>query len=392
MEQLLIKAKALYTGAGWTDQLPAAVLIKNARIQAVGQTALNEAPAGAPVLDCPGLTLMPGMIDCHNHLSLDPNLPDYLLRMQDPVPELTLRAVRTMRMDLMSGVTTSRCLGDKEYLDIHCKKAQAQGLLTGPRLRVATRGIRAPHGHGFVGYPFGGLENIRTAVRENLSAGADLIKIYLTGSLQSSRGLPHTFSKAETELLVNEAHRAGAPVATHCIGGPGLDLALECGIDVIEHGYFITPKQLETMAAGSSWLVLTPSIFFGDARLETLHSGLKADHLAQRDQVARSMELAVSSGVRWAVGTDAMHGGLADELIYLQGFGAKSSDLLAGVTSRAAELMGLGGELGSLEPGKLGDVIGVEGDPLEDLSALKKVRTVVQSGRVIKNASAQADR
>ena len=387
MEHLLIKSKALYTGIDQPEDLAAAVLIKNDRIQAVGQAALAEAPAGAQVLDCPGLTLMPGMIDCHNHLSLDPNQPDYLLRMQDPLPELTLRAVRTMSTDLMSGVTTSRCLGDKEYLDIHCREAQAQGLLTGPRLRVATRGIRATHGHGFVGYPFGGLEGIRSAVRENLAAGADLIKIYLTGSLRGSRGLPHTFGKVEVELLVDEAHRAGVPVATHCIGGPGMDLALECGIDVIEHGYFITPQQLEMLAASKSWLVLTPSIFFGDARLETLHGGLKAGHVAQRDQVARSMELAVASGVRWAVGTDAMHGGLADELIYLQGFGAKSADLLAGVTSRAAELMGLGSELGTLEPGKLADLIGVEGDPLENVSALKKVRTVVQSGRVIKKVS-----
>lgn len=391
MEHLLIKGQALYTNFMHPAVQPAAVLIKGGRIQAVGQAALDGAPPDAEVMDCPGQTLMPGMIDCHNHLSLDPAQPDYLLRMQDPTPELTLRAVRGMRVDLMSGVTTSRCLGDKDFIDVHCRKAQADGLLTGPRLIVATRGIRAPHGHGFVGYPVGGAENIRSAVRENLLAGADFIKIFLTGTVRGPKGLLHTFSEAEVCTLVDEAHRAGAPVATHCVGGPGLDLALKCGIDVIEHGYYITPKQIEALAASSSWLVLTPGMYFCDARLETLHGDLKEPHLAQRDEVARAMEQVLASSVRWAVGTDAMHGGLADELIYLEGFGGKPADLLASVTGKAVELMGLADELGSLEAGKAADLIGVEGDPMTDLSSLKRVSTVVQAGRVMKASFSPAD-
>lgn len=390
MEHLLIKGKTLYTGFMHPAVQPAAVLIKDGRITAVGQSALDGAPPDAPVLDCPGQTLMPGMIDCHNHLSLDPTQPDYLLHMQDPTPELTLRAVRGMQIDLMSGVTTSRCLGDKEFIDIHCRNAQAEGLLAGPRLQVATRGIRAPHGHGFVGYPIGGPENVRNAVRENLLAGADIIKIFLTGTLRGPKGLPHTFSEAEVSMLVDEAHRAGAPVATHCVGGPGFDLALKCGIDVIEHGYYITPEQIEALAVSSSWLVLTPSMYFGDARLKTLHGNLKEPHLAQRDEVAKTMEQVLASPVRWAVGTDAMHGGLADELIYLEGFGGKPADLLAGVTGKAAELMGLADELGSLDVGKTADLIGIEGDPIMDLSSLKRVRTVVQSGQVMKKSSPPA--
>ena len=143
------------------------------------------------VIECRGQTLLPGLIDCHNHLSLDPALDNYLLRMNDSIPELTIRAVQTMAVDLASGVTTSRCLGDKGFLDIACKKAVAAGKLAGPRLLVATRGVRTLHGHGFVGYPFSGIESIRQAVRENLSAGADLIKIYITGTLRGSKGIPH---------------------------------------------------------------------------------------------------------------------------------------------------------------------------------------------------------
>ena len=382
--ELLIKGRALFDGHKYLADQAAAVLVQGTRIKALGNQAMADAGTDIQVLDCAEQTLLPGLIDCHNHLSLDPLLPGYLLRMQDALPELTLRAVRTMQCDLLSGVTTSRCLGDREFLDIHCQRAQAAGRLAGPRLVVATRGIRAPHGHGFVGYPFCGPEDIRTAVRENLLAGADLIKIYLTGSLRSTFGLPCTFSEQEVRILVEEAHRAGRSVATHCIGGPGLELALRCGIDVIEHGYFMTPEQIKALADSPAWLVLTPSIFFNDARLETLHGRLKEVHLEQRCEVARVMEQVVASKVRWAIGTDAMHGELVGELEHLVGFGASAAQAIAGVTLRAAEMMGMENEIGSLAPGKMADVIGVNGNPLENVSVLKKVSTVVQAGKVIK--------
>ena len=384
MGHTLIRGQALYNGEQYLKDEPAALLISGERILSLGREALAATDADVNVIECPGQTLMPGMIDCHNHLSLDPRLPDYLLGMNDPLPELTLRAVQTMEADLMSGVTTSRCLGDKAFLDVHCRKAQDEGRLPGPRLKVATRGIRALHGHGFVGYAVDGPENVRTVVRENVAAGADLIKIYLTGSLKGPQGLPCTFSEAEVQMLVAEAHRAGLPVATHCIGGPGLDLALTCGIDVIEHGYFMTPKQIEAMAGGPAWLVLTPSIFFTDARLQTLHGNLKELHLEQRDEVGSVMAQVVNADIRWAIGTDGMHGQLAVEVAHVVGFGAKPADAIAGVTTRAAELCGLAEDIGRLAKGKLADVIGVEGDPLQDVSALRQVKTVIQGGRVVK--------
>lgn len=390
MERLLVRGQALYDGEGYLKDAPASLLVSGGRILGLGRDAEAAAGPEVAVLECPGQTLMPGLIDCHNHLSLDPTLPDYLLRMNDPLPELTLRAVPLMKQDLLSGVTTSRCLGDKGFLDIHCRKAQAEGRLTGPRLQVATRGIRAPHGHGFVGYPFSGPEAIRTAVRENLAAGADLIKIYLTGTLRGPKGLPGTFAEDEVRVLVDEAHRGGVPVATHCVGGPGLDLALACGIDVIEHGYFMTTAQMEALTASPAWLVLTPSIFFTDARLETLHGGLQAPHLAQRGEVRAVMERVVASGIRWAIGTDGMHGQLAVEAAHVAGFGASPAAAVAGVTTQAAKLCGLEHDLGRLAPRKLADIIGVDGDPLQDISALQRVRTVIQNGRVVKTTPAAA--
>jgi imidazolonepropionase-like amidohydrolase len=384
MKKILVKGAALFLGVEDSLTQPAAVLIRDGRIEAAGREAeIREADADE-LIECKGQTLLPGLIDCHNHLSLDPTLDNYLFRMNDPIPELTVRAVQTMAVDLASGVTTSRCLGDKGFLDLACKKAVAAGKLVGPRLLVATRGIRAPHGHGFVGYPFCGVENIRQAVRENLAAGADLIKIYITGTLRSSKGLPHYFSREEIQTLVDEAHRVGVPVATHCIGGLGLKLAVETGLDVIEHGYYITDEEINLLIQSKRWLVMTPSIFFTDARIQTLPADLIEGHLQQRGEVQRRLTAAIQAGVKFAAGTDGMHGGLAQEVQYLTQFGASKFEALQAVTLKAASVCGMEDHIGTIETGKFADIIGVEGNPLEDTSALQRVRTVVQEGVLVK--------
>ena len=255
------------------------------------------------------------------------------------------------------------------------------GKIQGPRLLVACRGIRAPHGHGFVGYPFAGVEAIRQAVRENLAAGADLIKIYITGTLPSPKGILHYYSKQEVSTAVEEAHRAGVPVATHCIGGPGFKLALETGIDVIEHGYFITDDEIAMLERSAAWLVMTPSIFMTDARIKTLPADLIKGHLKQRDAVAGRMAAAIAAGVRYAVGTDAMHGGLAKEMEYLVDFGASPEDALKAGTSSAALVCGMSDQIGTLEKGKLADIIAVHGNPLEDIRVLQGPKTVILGGR-----------
>lgn len=384
METILLKADGIIDVVGQRILTPGAVLVRGSRIAAVGPEAYARSGEASDTVDLSGRMLMPGLIDCHNHLSLDPSLENYLPRMNDPVPELTIRAVRTMAVDLGAGVTTSRCLGDKEFLDIYCKKSVAAGEIPGPRLIVATRGIRAPHGHGFVGYPYSGVENIRQAVRENLLAGADLIKIYTTGTLKSPRGLPSYFSREEIQALVDEAHRAGVPVTTHCIGGPGLIAALETGIDVIEHGYFASEEEIEMIGKADRWLVMTPSIFFTDDRIRTLPPGMVEPHIRQQEEVRRSMAAVVRAGIKFAVGTDAMHGRLADEIKYLTDFGASSWSAVQAATVRAARVCGMESDIGSLDPGKIADIIGVEGNPLEDITALKRVSAVMKAGVIVK--------
>jgi imidazolonepropionase-like amidohydrolase len=387
MQATLIRGARLIDGTGGPAVEPAVLLTTGGVIEAVGDEAAARAAEASEVWDTGDQTLLPGLIDCHNHLSLDPTLDNYLYRMNDPLPELTLRAVNSMKVDLMSGVTTSRCLGDKGFLDIACRNAAAAGTLLGPRLLVATRGIRAPHGHGFVGYPFGGIEPIRSAVRENLQAGADLIKVYITGTLRGPRQILHFYSREEIQAVVDEAHRVGVPVATHCIGGPGLKLALETGIDVIEHGYFITDEEIELLGKLDRWLVMTPSIFFTDARLRTLPPDLIDGHLRQREEVHQRLTAAIRAGVRYAVGTDGMHAGLAREIAYLVELGATPTAALQAATADAARVCGLGDRTGTLQKGKLADCIGVEGNPLEDPGALERVRTVILEGRLIKSES-----
>ena len=382
MEEMLIRGKWVIDGTGGPPIEGGVVLIEGERIARVGRADEFKERTRAKVLDCGGQSLLPGLIDCHNHLSLDPRLENYLYRMTDSIPALTLRACETLRIDLRSGVTTSRCLGDKGFLDVECTKAVEEGRIEGPRLLVATRGIRALHGHGFVGYPFGGIDQIQAAVRENLSAGADLIKIYITGTLRGAEGIPSYLSKEEIQTVVDEAHRVGIPVATHCIGGIGFQWAIETGIDVIEHGYFLTDWEIDLLIKSDRWLVMTPSIFFTDARIKTLPKNLTEGHLRQREEVAQRMKAAVRAGVKFAVGTDGMHGGLAQEIQYLADFGATPGQAIMAATCHAAKVCGLGGSIGTLEPGKWGDVIGVEGNPLQDIGALKRVKTVVSKGEI----------
>jgi imidazolonepropionase-like amidohydrolase len=384
MQTTLIKGARLIDGTGGPAVEPAVLLITEGVIEAVGAEAAARAAETSEVWDFGDQTLLPGLIDCHNHLSLDPTLDNYLYRMNDPLPELTIRAVNSMKVDLMAGVTTSRCLGDKGFLDIACRKASVAGTLLGPRLLVATRGIRAPHGHGFVGYPFSGVEQIRSAVRENLQAGANLIKVYITGTLRGPRQILHFYSREEIQTAVDEAHRVGVPVATHCIGGPGLKQALETGIDVIEHGYFVTDEEIELLKKYDRWLVMTPSIFFTDARIRTLPPDLIDGHLRQREEVRQRLGAAIQAGVKYAVGTDGMHGGLAREISYLVELGATPAAALQAATADAAKVCGLGDRVGTLQKGKLADCIGVEGNPLEDPDSLERVRTVILEGRLVK--------
>jgi len=382
MARRLIRGKMVIDCTGRPPIRNGAVLIEADRIVSVGKS-VDFSVKGVEIVDCGDQTLLPGLIDCHNHLSLDTRLKEHLHHMADSVPELTLRAVETLQIDLFSGVTTSRCCGDKEFIDIACRHAVERGKLPGPRLLAATRGIRASHGHGYVGYPFNGPEAIRSAVRENLKAGADFIKLYLTGTLKGKSGLPCYLSKPEISLAVEEAHRAGVKVAAHCIGGPGLDWALDLGIDSIEHAYCVSDAQIERLNGSESLLVMTPSPFFAEDRIVTLPAGLDEGFRGEKDLVADRLAAVIGSGVPFGIGTDGRHGGLAQEMRYLKELGASAEAVLMAGTRTGAKVCGLEGEVGTLETGKIADMIGLKGNPLEDVRAFQEVETVICRGELV---------
>ena len=170
--------------------------------------------------------------------------------------------------------------------------------------------------------------------------------------------------------------------ATHCVGGMGLDWAIDLGSDSIEHGYFMTDHQIDRLAESACWLVITPSPFFAETRIRTLPQHLADDFRRERDLVAERMAAAIKGGIKFAVGTDGMHGGLAKDAQCLVEMGASTEDVFRAVTRNGAQVCGLEERIGTLESGKFADIIGIKGNPLEDIRALQSVRTVIQGGRI----------
>jgi imidazolonepropionase-like amidohydrolase len=388
MGQLLVRGGLMIDGTGAPPVENGAVLIEGGQIVAVGQEKEIVPKPTAKVMDCSDQVLIPGLIDCHNHCSLDTTLKDYQARMEDSDAEQTLRSISNLGKDLKSGVTTSRCLGDKNFLDVALKRAIGSGGLSGPRLFVATRGIRASHAHGVVAYPFDGPEQVRRAVRENIKAGADLIKIFTTSAIRGEGEIIGYFSREEISVAVQEAHRAGLRAAAHCIGGTSLGDCMEVGVDSIEHGYFITDQQIDLLVKSNCWIVLTASPFFAEERFQVRTRESAESYRRWRDAVAERMSAVIHSGAKFAVGTDGLHGGLARELEYLVDFwGAKESEALLAATRLAAELLGLEGSLGTLEVGKAADLIGLKDNPLKNIKALQQVKTIICNGRLFRPES-----
>ena len=379
----IIKGSFLWDGLRDALLADGAVLVEDGRIQAVGRAHDIVAFPHDELHDWPGVTLMPGLIDSHTHLSMDATMENYLDHMSDSVAELTLRATAMMRKDLLAGITTCRCLGDKEFLDIACRKAVEEGLVMGPRVLVATRGIRAPQGHGFVGYPFNGPDEIKRAIRENIERGADLIKIYITGTLKGNGKLPSYLSREEIKLAIDEAHVGGLPIASHCVGGEGLDWAIEFGLDTLEHAYHITDQQIEKLADSDTKLVLTPSPLLTEARVRHLPQALIQGHLDERDMIFNRMAAAVASALPFAVGTDGVHGELAQEVKYLADMGASNYEALKAATVYGAKVCGIDEETGSLEVGKSADIIAVNGNPLKDVGTLWHPAAVMKMGEIV---------
>ncbi|HEU5008261.1 MAG TPA: amidohydrolase family protein [Jatrophihabitantaceae bacterium] len=393
----LLRGGKVFDGTG-ADAAPADVVIADGRVVGVG-TGLD----GDEEVDVTDKTILPGMFDCHVHLTASG--VDELQRLHSPFSYQFFAAERHMRDTLAAGVTTVRDLGGA---DAGIRQAQADGLIAGPRVLLAVNLIGQTGGHsdGWLrsgydspqslphpGRPSGladGPDEMRRAVRLMLRAGADVIKVCATGGVLSPASNPRhaQFSRTELEVAVTEAAAVGVPVAAHAQGPAGIKNALLAGVRSIEHGIYLDDEAIELMLDSGAWLV--PTLVAPIAVIEAAEAGagMAAAVLDKAREVARvhtdSVRRAAAAGVRIAMGTDSgvgPHGQNLRELELMAGCGMSPQSVLHAATGSAAGLCRLGEVTGRVSPGFAADLVVVDGDPYEFAGLTERISQIWQQGR-----------
>ncbi len=408
----LIEGATLIDGTGGPTIADAAVLVnEQGRIEAVGSKESLAWPPGTEVISATGMTLLPGLIDCHDHLSSFTYDLMSRWRLTEPASLRNLRIAKVAEETLLTGYTTIRDCG---WLDAGFKTAVEEGLYPGPRLLVATMPMSPTHGHADRSSGSGhsqpafpdpllprgiadGPDGVRAKVRELVRVGADFIKVFQTGfgrPLHKSKDV--AYSRDELDALVSESHSHGKKVASHAVGGPGLRMSIEAGVDTIEHGSYLNqdPDLLNMMAGEGIFFVPTFTVFNfhrtqGNPTARVEAGDFRQDHI-------ESMQKALSAGVKVVAGTDAGgwgHGNNAEELECLVEAGMTTMQALVAATDWAAECCGLEKDLGTVERGKLADLVVVDGDPLSDITILQdksRIKLVMKEGQVFSNLLSRA--
>jgi imidazolonepropionase-like amidohydrolase len=360
-----------------------------------GEPVPPEAHApGVVAKDIAGCTLLPGLIDAHVHLTADGS-PDLARQMTQDTPAIAaLRMAGHALLSLQAGFTTVRDLGGIGHVNLHVRDAIRSGMIPGCSVLCAGHVICMTGGHGyFMGLESDGPDAVRKSVRQELKAGADLAKFISTGGVLTRGVDPSCYQLNEDEINagVEEAHKTGKKTATHAQGTRGIELAVKAGIDSIEHGYYLTPELIELMLKKGTFLVLTITsltniIGPGESAGIPAWAVEKAKRVMESAWASHAM--ARKAGVKIAMGTDAgtpfnRHGRNAEELEEMVKAGFSPMETIVAATGRAAELLGLEATVGTLEPGKRADLLVVRGDPLADISLLRRAesfREIVQAG------------
>lgn len=379
-----LRAAQMFDGTGAPMTRNAVVVVEGEHILAAGRASEVAIPAGAEVIDLPGHTLMPGLIDAHTHMSQAGERRIFDTSPEDPAIRL-LEAARNMRNDLRAGVTTLRLVGTPDFSDIAMRTAIEAGDVPGPRIVTATRAIHATNGHGYAG-GFDGVEEVRKAVRMNLRRGADLIKFMATGSVDRLGGhfLPE-YSREEFATAIDEAHRYGRKVCTHGIKPTEIKLCVELGVDFIEHGHMMDNDCIDLMKRRGTWLVGTLAIVLDEdifaADLAVNAAFRDVEWLPRRRMAAENTRKAFAASLLYACGTDAMHGGMPYEVRAHVEIGIDPHAALMAATSNGARACCLNDRVGTLAAGMEADILAVDGDPLVEITTLERPALVMKAGR-----------
>jgi imidazolonepropionase-like amidohydrolase len=369
-------------------------------------------PDGAEVVDLGDATLLPGFIDAHTHLTMmyrEDYTKAMLDSLQKPIPEMALDASVNARVTLLAGFTTVRDVGSSNYLDAGLRNAINRGVVPGPRMLVAVHAIGATGGHcdetgfreGAVGKETGpedgvvnGADEARRAVRLAHKYGATVIKTCATGGVLSLADAVDTpqLTQAELDALVDEAHALRLKTAAHAHGAEGAKRAIRAGIDSIEHGSFLDDEDLNLMKQKGTYYV--PTLMAVQGLTEQIQKGVaippairpKAE--AAIAAIHQTFQRAIAKGVKIGLGTDAAvypHGRNAEEFHQMVDLGMKPIAALKAGTSADADLLGLADKIGTLESGKLADVVAVPGNPVENIRLTERVFFVMKEGQIFKN-------
>jgi imidazolonepropionase-like amidohydrolase len=401
-KKVAIRAGRLIDGRSDSPILNAVILIEGDKISSV--TPGGTPPAGYELIDLSKATVLPGFIDVHTHVLLNGDITaaDYDEQLlKESIPYRAILAARNARIALENGFTSIRDVETEGamYADVDVKTAIAKGEVPGPRMQVATRAMAPTGMYPLLGYswelkvPVGvqsvdGVDGARKAVREQIMYGADWVKYYSDRRYHfEDDGVLHSmvnFTDEEAKAIVDETHRLGKKVAAHCIGSDGIAAALRAGVDTIEHGDGFTDALLdEAVKKGVYWV---PTITVG----AYVAPGRGGNWIKMVDLEKTAFQKGLKKNVKIALGTDA--GGFdwkelneAEEFVYYANYGMTPMQAIRAGTVVPAELLGWSDKVGAIEKGKWEDIVAVNGDPLRDITELKRVKFVMKGGTVYKN-------
>jgi imidazolonepropionase-like amidohydrolase len=390
-DTLVLSGARIIDGSGADPVRGRSVVVEKGVITAVVEDA--RAPRGNGV-DLAGHTLLPGLINCHVHLCLGAEADPVRPLREEPLGLTAIKALLRARETARAGVTTVRDLGGREYVEIAVRRAIQEGLIDGPRIVAAGRPVCMTGGHGhWLAREADGPDDARKAVREQLKAGADVIKIIATGGVMTPGVEPGSpqLTLDEMRAAIEEARKAGRRTAAHAMASSGISDAIAAGITSIEHGIYLTEEIVAHMRRDGTFLVPTLN-----APAAIASGGLAAgipDFMVRKSEVVvpahvASFQLAHRAGVRIAAGADSgtplnFHGSLLPELTLMVKYGMTPLEAIRAATVTAADCLGLGEVTGRVAPGYAADLIAVAGDPAERIEALADLKLVLVSGRVL---------